>query len=93
MGQSSGEVIAITAVFTFLELFFVGLRICARRITRGNGEGMGIDDILASLAAVSNDIEDADSALSNCPQFLFIVCLAVPIIIRKDDCSSFLQVH
>ena len=93
MGQSSGEVIAITAVFTFLELFFVGLRLCARRITRGKGEGMGIDDVLASLAAVSNDVKDADSELSDCPQFLYIVCLAVPIIIRKDDCSSFLHVH
>ena len=84
MGQSSGEVMAITAVFTFLELFFLGLRLCARRITRAKGEGMGIDDVLASLAAVSNDIKDADGALSNRLQFLFVVCLAVPIIIRKD---------
>ena len=84
MGQSSGEVIAITAVFTFLELFFIGLRLCARRITRANGEGMGVDDILASLAAVSNDIKDAGSALPYCLQFLFVLCLAVPIIIRKD---------
>lgn len=62
MGQSSGEVIAITAVFTFLELFFVGLRLCARRITRGTGKGMGIDDVLASLAAVSDDIKNTNSA-------------------------------
>lgn len=65
MGQSSGEVIAITAVFTFLELSFVGLRLCARRITRGKGEGMGIDDVLASLAAVSDDVKNFDSA-ENC---------------------------
>ena len=54
---------------------------------------MGIDDVLAALAAVSNDVKDADNALSDCPQFLFIVCLAVPITIRKDHCSSFLHVH
>lgn len=62
MGQSSGEIIAITAVFTFLELSFVGLRLCARHITREKGEGMGIDDVLASLAAVRDGIKNANSA-------------------------------
>ena len=55
MGQSSGEIIAITAVFTFLELFFVGLRLWARRITREKGKEFGVDDALASLAAVSGE--------------------------------------
>lgn len=62
MGQSGGEIIATTAVFTFLELSFVGLRLCARPITRGKGEGMGIDDALASLAAVRDGVKNASSA-------------------------------
>ena len=55
MVQSSGEIIAITAVFTFLELFFVGLRLWARCTASGKGKGFGIDDVLASLAAVSEE--------------------------------------
>lgn len=62
MGQSSGEIIAIAAVFTFLELFFVALRLWARRITVEKGKGFGIDDVLASLAAVSGNVKDTDDA-------------------------------
>ena len=58
MGQSSGEIIAIAVVFTVLELFFVGLRLWSRRITGAKGGGMGTDDILALLAAVSNLAND-----------------------------------
>ena len=58
MGQSSGEIIAISVIFTVLELFFVGLRLWARRITRANGGGIGTDDVLALLAAVSNVAND-----------------------------------
>ena len=54
MGQSSSEVIAITVVFTILELFFVGLRLWARRVTKAKGKGFWFDDVLALLAAVSN---------------------------------------
>ena len=62
MAQSSGEVIAITVVFTVLELFVVGLRLWARRITSSKGETVGIDDILAVLAAVRDMLERSGKA-------------------------------
>lgn len=53
MVQSSGEVIALTAVFTFLALFFVGLRIWARQTRH---LALETDDILILLAAVCHQI-------------------------------------
>lgn len=56
MAQSSGEVIALTAVFTFLALLFVGLRIKARQVRK---LALAIDDILILLAAVCQQIENS----------------------------------
>ena len=85
MPQSSGEVIAITAVFTFFELCSVGLRLWARRITGPKGGGIGIDDILAFSAAVCDSSNTARRRAANILQFLFVVGLAVPLIIREAD--------
>lgn len=84
MGQSSGEVIAITVVFTALELSSVGLRLWARRITGAKGGGMGLDDIFAVLAAVIHAVHCGSVNKANGSQFLFVLGLAVPIIIRMD---------
>ncbi len=65
MGQSSGEVIAITIVFTIVQLSFSGLRLWARRITGVKGGGMGIDDALAFLAAASRHFRDIEVVLSD----------------------------
>ena len=50
MAQSSGEVVALTAVFTVLPIFFVVLRMLARR---GRNLGIGADDVLVISATVS----------------------------------------
>lgn len=49
MGQSSGEVIALAAVFMALELIFVGLRVAARFQRKLS---LGVDDYLIITAAV-----------------------------------------
>ena len=33
------------------------------------------------------------NTISDCPQVLYVVCLTVPIIIRKDGYPSFLPTH
>lgn len=52
---------------------------------------MGIDDVLALLAAVSGHVKDIETTSSDNPQFLFVLGLVVPIIIRKRDQSHFLH--
>ena len=49
MGQSSGMIIALTAVFTALELFSVGLRMKSRQLTKVS---FAVDDYLVLAAAV-----------------------------------------
>ena len=50
MVQSSGEVVALAAAFTVLQLVAVALRIQARRFKRNS---LALDDYLVFAAAVS----------------------------------------
>ena len=81
MTQSKGEVIALDVVFTLLAVCFIGFRLCARRVKM---QALGTDDILIILATVDIPGTELQCALvTDCFQVFYILCLAIPILIRR----------